>query len=110
MVKRQILTLETIGSNPITVVYVPIAQMDSAQSCTKVCLLSLVLQVRVLLGTLHCSQEEDENSNETQLPDIPHLFAARGNAFNAGCMINGYAPVTLRELRENNQRFLEILG
>lgn len=65
-------------------------------------------------GTLHVYGHVHNSSghtkeDETQLPDIPHLFAARGNAFNAGCMINGYAPVTLRELRENNQRFLEYL-
>lgn len=29
----------------------------------------------------------------------------REEAFNAGCMINGYVPVTFEELRENNIRY-----
>ena len=29
-------------------------------------------------------------------------------ALNAGCMINNYAPVSLRELKENNRRFKEL--
>ena len=65
-------------------------------------------------GTIHVYGHVHNSLGHTpeqdlQLPDIPHIFAARGNAFNAGCMINGYAPVTLRELRENNKRFLESL-
>lgn len=31
-----------------------------------------------------------------------------GNAFNAGCMLNGYQPVTLEELTENNRRFMAL--
>ena len=29
------------------------------------------------------------------------------HAFNAGCMINGYVPVTFNELVENNLKFRE---
>ncbi len=37
--------------------------------------------------------------------DFWPLLAARENVLNAGCEVNGYAPVTLDELMENNRTF-----
>ena len=38
--------------------------------------------------------------------DEVYAFMSRfDNALNAGCMLNGYRPVTLDELIENNLRF-----
>lgn len=39
------------------------------------------------------------------IDETTEIINARGNAFNAGCMINNYAPVSLRELIENNRRY-----
>ena len=45
---------------------------------------------------------------------VYEFMHSRGRALNAGCMINGYMPVTFKELIENNERFwkegLEELG
>lgn len=37
--------------------------------------------------------------------DVYEFMSRYDNALNAGCMINGYRPVTLDELIENNLRF-----
>lgn len=36
---------------------------------------------------------------------VHEFMHSRGRALNAGCMINGYMPVTLKELIANNERF-----
>ena len=42
------------------------------------------------------------HNNKNQAYEIMKHF---DNALNAGCMINGYTPVSLKELIENNKRF-----
>ena len=39
------------------------------------------------------------------LNDTYYIMKNRDLAFNAGCMINNYVPVTLNELIQNNQIF-----
>lgn len=47
-----------------------------------------------VFGHLHCRRDE-----------VYEFMSRFDNALNAGCMINGYRPVTLEELIENNLRF-----
>jgi len=43
--------------------------------------------------------------------DEVYAFMSRfDHALNAGCMLNGYRPVTLDELMENNRRFRQVEG
>lgn len=39
--------------------------------------------------------------------EVYEFMSRYDKALNAGCMINGYRPVTLDELMENNRRFRE---
>ena len=48
-------------------------------------------------GHIHTTKDETYAYMAGRYPD---------QAFNAGCMINNYTPVSLQELRENNKRFL----
>lgn len=50
-------------------------------------------------GTVHIYGHIHNNKN-----DAYHIMSKYDNALNAGCMINGYMPVTLEELIENNSR------
>ena len=52
----------------------------------------------LIYGHIHSSRDETYEYMSKRYPQ---------QAFNAGCMINGYAPVSLRELIENNKRFQE---
>lgn len=42
-----------------------------------------------------------------RLDDTYYFMKERERAFNVGCMINNYAPASLREIIENNKRFYE---
>ena len=42
--------------------------------------------------------------------DVYEFMSRFDKALNAGCMLNGYRPVTLDELIENNLRFREAPG
>lgn len=42
-----------------------------------------------------------------RMDDTYCFMKERERAFNAGCMINNYAPASLREIIENNKRFFE---
>ena len=50
-------------------------------------------------GTIHIYGHIHNNKN-----DAYHIMSQYDNALNAGCMVNGYMPVTLEELIENNSR------
>lgn len=51
-------------------------------------------------GALHIYGHIHANRDE-----VSEFMERNSNAFNAGCMINNYEPVTLEELIENNQKF-----
>lgn len=46
----------------------------------------------------------------SSVTEVTHFMKTRPNAYNAGCMINNYRPVTLEELIENNKKFLDSIG
>ena len=52
-------------------------------------------------GHYHIYGHIHNNKNDT----YEFMSKYRPRALNAGCMINGYMPVTLNELAENNERF-----
>lgn len=45
-----------------------------------------------------------------QRSETYRFMRTRQNALNAGCMINGYSPVSLRELIRNNEAWNEEIG
>ena len=51
-------------------------------------------------GVIHVYGHIHANKSDTY-----EFMSRKENAYNAGCMINNYEPVTLEELRENNLNF-----
>jgi len=75
------------GENRIIMCHYPIAEWNC-------CYYGSIL----IYGHIHSNKNETYEYMTSRFPE---------QAFNAGCMINNYAPASLRELRINNKRFQE---
>ena len=58
---------------------------------------------KMMYGSYHIYGHIHSKKEETY-----QFMRTRERAYNAGCMINGYAPVSFRELEVNNLRFHEM--